>query len=152
MVRADPLIDFSNERQRATVETNEYKVHNCSTVTTQVCKCHQKSLFYISFTHCSYHCTQLSVLWRSSSGKESFSSLWTQNCQHYSEDCLELFLFREDCHVFAREACMFSVPFSDIFENCFVMFLQINELLFSKMCVAIAIFSCNQTVPSSCET
>lgn len=64
---------------------------------------------------------------------KSFCLLWTWNGLHYYGDCLERYLFREDCYVFARVARMFSMPFFDIFENCFVKFLQINKFLFRDL-------------------
>lgn len=64
---------------------------------------------------------------------KSFCLLWTWNGLHDYGDCLERYLFREDCYVFARVARMFSIPFFDIFENCFVKFLQINKFLFKDL-------------------
>ena len=62
---------------------------------------------------------------------KSFCLLWTWCGLHDYGDCLERYLFREDRYVFARGGRMFSIPFFDIFENCFVKFLQINKFLFN---------------------
>lgn len=46
--------------------------------------------------HCPYHCAPMFVLWMSFSGMDrAFLDL------HYYDTCLEAFVFRDDCYVFA---------------------------------------------------